>query len=764
MISIPLVLAASILTMHPVKDSIQAKVAPFPLADVKLLGGPWLDAMEADAKYLLTVDPDRLLHSFRENAGLKAKAPIYEGWEHSGLAGHSLGHYLSACAQQYATSKDVRYKKVIDRIVGELAECQDHRKDGYIGAIPNGDHLWSEVKLGHIRTGGFDLNGYWSPWYTCHKIFAGLMDAYTLTGSKRALVIAERFGDWAIVTTKDLNDDQWQHMLGCEYGGMNEAMAELYALTGNKQYLALSRKFYDNAVLKPLSEGKDDLPGRHSNTQIPKIIGLARLYELTGNASDRKTAEFFWDSIVNHHTYVIGGNSDHEYLGPADRLNDQLSTNTCETCNTYNMLKLTRSLFTWDPKPEYADFMERAHLNDILASVDPSNAGMCYFVPLVSGGFRTHSSPFDDWTCCHGTGMENHTKHADSVFFHDRDKELYLTQFIPTELNWRDAHLTLRESTNFPTDGNVSLTVTSGGPHSFTLMVRHPAWADAFDIRVNGLVVATSKTPSSFTPIERTWNTGDTVEFELPLKIHTEAMPDNAKRIAVLYGPTVLAADLGSVDGPEPRTPVLVTNDQPVGQWVHRMSGKPLTFRVPDPLTLKPFYQLNNNRYAVYFDEFTAQEWQAAEDAYRAEEARLKDLQSRTTDYMRVGEMQPERDHSLKEQRTDVRDANGRGFRMPLPKGWMEFLLKVDPNTPMDIVLTYWGNRRSSRDFKIFANGSLVAEETLADSANNVFFDKTYPLATELTKGKSVVTIRIEASETKSAGAVAGARTVMRKP
>ncbi len=762
--SITILLTASLL-VKAVTGAFQPVATPFELRDIKLLASPWETAREADAKYLLTVEPDRLLHSFREHAGLKAKGAIYEGWENSGLAGHSLGHYLTACAQQYATSGDVRYKQKVDYIVQELAECQEHRKDGYVGAIPDGDKLWSEIKKGQIRSAGFDLNGFWSPWYTCHKVFAGLIDAYKLTKNKEALVVAEKFGDWAIGVTKDLTDDQWQKMLGCEYGGMNDSLAELYAITGEQKYLDLSRKFYDNAVLKPLAEGRDELANRHSNTQIPKLIGLARLYELTGDTGDRKSAEFFWDRVVNHRTYAIGGNSDHEYLGAADHLSDQLSTNTCETCNTYNMLKLTRHLFSWDPKPEYADFMERAHLNDILASQNPATGMMCYFVPLVSGAHRNYSTPFDDWTCCHGTGMENHTKHADSAYFHTGGARLYITQYMPTELNWHDAGLKIVQTTNFPADGKVALTITSGKTHTFELMVRHPGWAGAFDIKVNGEVVTRSEKPSSFTAIQRTWKKGDKVEFDLPLTLHTEAMPDNANRVAVLYGPTVLAADLGDANGPDPRIPVLVTNDRPVGEWASPVEGQSLTFKVqaagrPESLTLRPFYQISNNRYAVYFDKFTEAQWEEDEAAYRAEEARIKDLIARTVDYMRVGEMQPERDHSLKESRTDVRDANGRGFRMPLPNGWMEFQLKVKPDVPIDLVLTYWQNQRSFRDFTITVDGQKIASESKLDAHNNVFHDTTYSLPGDLTKGKSVVTIRIEASASKVGPAVAGARTV----
>lgn len=742
------------------------KAEPFPLADVQLTGGPFAAAEKVCAEYLLTVNPDRLLHSFRVHSGLKAKAPIYGGWEDSGLAGHSLGHYLSACAQEFASSGDKRYKAKVDYIVSELAECQRSRPDGYLGAMPDGDRMWAEVKKGEIRSRGFDLNGLWSPWYTNHKVLAGLVDAYTLTHNADALKAAEKFGDWAIEETKGLTDEQWQKMLGTEYGGMNDVLAEIYRLTKQVKYLDLARKFYDHRVLDPLANDQDDLSGKHSNTQIPKIVGLATLYEATGDAKDRKTAKFFWDSVVEHHTYAIGGNSNHEYLGPPDKLSDALSSNTCESCNTYNMLKLTRHLFEWEPSVEYADFYERAHLNHMLASQDPATGMMTYFMPLSSGGHRDYSDPENNWTCCHGSGMETHTKHADSVYFHSAGDRLWVTQFIPTELNWREAGVHIRQETNFPDNGRVTLTVTASKPRRFAMAIRHPGWAtDAFDVTVNGKVVAHSDKPG-FTPIERTWKAGDKVEFTIPLKLRTEAMPDNPKRVAILFGPLVLAADLGPANGPAPRTPVLVTGGRPVSDWLTRGAGG-LEFHTkgigrPADLTFRPFYTIHHDRYATYFDEFTEAQWSEAEVEYRAEEVRQRDLEARTVDMIRIGEMQPERDHNLKSEKNDVREANGRSFRTPLDGGWTEFELKANPDKPLDLVITYWGNERIQPHFEILVDGHEIADETLAGKPLNRFFDVTYAIPAELTKGKSKVVIRIQSGEHKAGGSLTGARLVTR--
>ncbi len=754
--------------MRP-NTSAKLKAEAFPLSDVKLEGGPFLEANIICAKYLLTVDPDRLLHNFRVNAGLQPKAPVYGGWESSGLAGHSLGHYLSACSQQYAATGDTRYKDKATYIVSQLAECQAHRPDGYIGAMPKGDKIWDEVRAGHITSHGFDLNGLWSPWYTNHKVLAGLLDTYRLTHDQQALQVAEKFADWAIDTTKGLTPALWEKMLACEYGGMNEALAQLYAFTGKPQYLDLAKKFYDHRVLDPLANDVDDLSGKHSNTQIPKIIGLAQIYEDTGDTRDEKIARFFWTSVVDHHTYVIGGNSNHEYLGPPDKLNDMLSTNTCESCNTYNMLKLTRHLFEWDPEAKYADYYERAHLNHILASQDPDDGMMTYFMPLASGSKRQYSDPFDNWTCCHGSGMENHTKHADSVYFHEGAKTLFVNLFMPSELNWKAAGVRVKQQTKFPDDGAVSLQIETTKPKKFALEVRHPGWASGpVEFSINGRPFRRSDAPSSYATLDRTWHNGDRVDFKLPMTLHTESMPDNPKRLAILYGPLVLAADLGLRRRPNERNPVLVTGNTPVSEWLERVPGNSLEFRTkgvarPADLTFRPFYTLHHDHYAVYFDEFTQDQWNQAEAAYRAEEARQKDLEARTLDFMRIGEMQPERDHDLKSEKTDVRESNGRGFRTPLSDGWMEFKLKTDPSGPMDLVLTYWGNERLRPSFQILVDGAPLASENLSGRPNNTFYDVTYPMQGSMTSGKQTVTIRIQSDPGKTSGSIAGARLVRRK-
>jgi uncharacterized protein len=766
---LPLCVAAC-LTVHqatPARPQ-PMKAEPFPLSAVQLLEGPFQHANQATARYLLSIDPDRLLHSFRKHSGLEPKAPIYGGWENMGLAGHSLGHYLSACALEFARTGDARFKEKVDYVVSELVACQVSRPDGYLGAMPDGDRVWAEVKRGEIRTGGFDLNGLWAPWYTHHKVFAGLLDAHQLAVNPQALAVAKKFGDWAIDVTSNLTPEHWERMLACEYGGMNEAMADLYAATGEQKYLDLARKFYDRRVLEPLAKGENSLPGKHSNTQIPKIVGLARLFELTGEESDRKTSLFFWETMVFDHTYVIGGNSNHEYLGLPRQLSEALSSNTAETCNTYNMLRLTRRLFMQDPRIEYADYYERAHLNHILASQNPANGMVTYFMPLASGSSREYSNPEHAWTCCHGTGMENHTKHSDSIFFHQGTDRLFVNLFIPSELLWPEAGVKIRMQTRYPEDGRIELTIHGDAQQPFEMAIRHPGWAEGtLEVRVNGMDEARSSDPGRYLGVRRHWRDGDRIEVSIPMALRLERMPDNDRRIAALYGPVVLAADLGARRGALPRTSVLVTDGRPVAEWL-RPEDTPLSFRSvgvgrPGDLTFRPFHTLHHNRYAVYFDDFTEAQWQQAEAEYRAEEERVRDLETRTVDSMRIGEMQPERDHNLRSDRNDVRQANGRGFRTAMAGGWMEFEMKVDPNGPNDLVLTYWGNERVRPDFEILVDGTRIAEERLAGRPANRFYDVTYQVPTTVTQGKEQVVVRIQPRANMWAGSLSGARIVRSK-
>ncbi|MDX9755833.1 MAG: glycoside hydrolase family 127 protein, partial [bacterium] len=761
-----------LLTSRPVvpaapyeKTSLRAStVQAFPLSAVRLLDSPFKDAMDRDGAYLLQLEPNRLLAGFRENAGLEPKAEKYGGWERDGVAGHSLGHYLSACAMMYASTGDPRFRDRVNTIVEELKPCQD--ESGYVAAIPNGRKVFAEVAAGDIRSAGFDLNGCWVPWYTLHKLFAGLLDAQAYCHNDEALAIATKLGDWAIQITARLDEKQFQTMLACEHGGMNESLAELYIRTGERKYLDLSYRFHHKTVLDPLAAGEDCLPGKHGNTQIPKIIGVARRYEATGRSEDRAIAEFFWDTVVSDLTYANGGHSDNEHFGPPRKLADRLSNNTSETCNTYNMLKLTRHLFEWTGGLTYADYYEKALYNHILASQNPDDGMLCYFIPLKSGLFKTYSTPFDSFWCCVGTGMENHAKYGEGIYFHDTNR-LLINLFIPSVLTWEEKGLTVQMETAYPQDQRIFLTLGCDKAVDLPLGVRCPAWAKGgFQVKVNGVPRKVESVPGAYTLIPGIWQDGDVVEIAIPMGLRYEPMPDHPERVALFYGPVLLAGDLGSIEGPEPElAPVFLAKKRPVDEWIRPIPGQPLHFLTvgvgrPVDVMLKPFYAMHHRRYGVYWDLFDEAEWAAREAAFLAEKKLIQEMEANTIDWLRIGEMQPERDHNLQGEKTGVGEFQGRKWRHASDGGWFSFEMKVDPAQAQELWCTYWGSDSGNRTFTISVDGEFLAVQKLRANRPGQFFDEIYPLPQGMLASKEKVTIRFQAAPGNFAGGLFGCRIV----
>ena len=760
----------------PVKNDPRVKIAPisemkayaFDLSDVKLLdGSPFKNAMDKDAAYLLELEPNRLLHRFYTNAGLPTKGDVYGGWESEGLSGHTLGHYLSACAMFYVTSGNPEFKKRTDYIVDELERCQQARKTGYVGAIPNEDTLFNKLSRGIIKSGGFDLNGGWSPWYTVHKVMSGLVDAYLYCDNKKALQVVINMADWTGKIVNNLTEEQRLKMLNCEYGGMNDVLVNIYSITGNKKYLDLSRKFNDEFVMGKLAKRIDPMPGKHSNTNVPKAIGAARSFELTNSPDDKTIASFFWETMVHHHSYVIGGNSSYEYCGEEDKLNDRLSDNTCETCNTYNMLKLTRHLFCWQPTQELADYYERALYNHILASQNPTTGMMCYFVPLRMGTQKQFSDRFNTFTCCVGTGMENHSKYVESIYYQAKDGGLYLNLFIPSVLNWKEKGITIRQETSFPESNKTSLLFSVKSPKQFPLYIRNPKWANnGVQILVNGKKATPVKNETGYLVVNRKWNNNDKVEIKLPMTVQTEPMPDNPNRVAFLYGPVVLAGQLGKKT-PDPLvgTPVLLTDNHNVSNWLKPVANQTLTFEMKgvgkpfDPI-MKPFYQTYDQHYSVYFDFFTNADWTSRQTAYEAEKKRQKEIEENTIDNFRIGEMQPERDHNLKaSEKSYVDEALGRTGREARAENFFSFEMKILPGIVNSLMFTYIGDDKG-RKFDVLVDGTKIATVDWDGGVAGKFYDQFYPIPAELIKDKTQITVRIEANYNKTAGRIFGCRIV----
>jgi uncharacterized protein len=691
-------------TVNPITNAIPFAAPPLPLSAVRLTGGPLKKAQELGRANLLKLDMDRIMYRFRERAGLPPKADDgYGSWEGPGrqLTGAIAGHYLSAVSYMYAATGDSQFKDRAAYLVNEYKEVQDKQGDGYLGALmgnpPRGTQggpldgkiLFEQIAQGNINAagrpitnpaqGGFDLNGMWSPWYVQHKLLSGLRDAYRQTGNRAALDIAAKHAAWIETIVGGLSPEQLQLMLTVEFGGINESLADLYADTGDDRWLKLSQRFHHDAIVNPLAQGQDILAGKHGNTNIPKLLGELARYVYAGNAPDGDAAKFFWEAVVNHHSFATGGHGYDESFGPADKLSGQVDgtikangdTRTCESCNVYNMVKLTRLLFALNPDNKFAEFHERALFNHVLASINFDDGQLCYMVPVGRG--VTHEYQGDGMTCCVGTGLENHALHGYGIYNTSADK-LWVNLYAPSTAQWKEAGIGI-ETSVVPGDTDVAtVKFTAGAPKAFSLALRRPFWAgDGFALKVNGQPEKDLPNAGTYAELKRTWKTGDTVEVTLPKALYKETLPDNPRRTALKWGPYVLGADYGAPNvrnvqqaaqaaataansvggvaggagvaaasggasggrrggrgrgGPQPKYAVfLAAADAPVTTWLKRLPANDpaqpdATTNVPtvfhatgvggdnNEVDFKPFYQLTGRRYGIYQDIYTPEDWQ----------------------------------------------------------------------------------------------------------------------------------------------------------
>lgn len=748
----------------------QPRAQPLPLNRIRLLPSPYLTAVEANRAYLHRLEPDRLLHNFRTQAELEPKGAVYGGWESDTIAGHTLGHYMTALALIHAQTGDTESKRRLIYIIEELALCQAQSPDGFVAGFTrrNGDKIehgklvFDEVRRGDIRSRGFDLNGCWVPLYTWHKLFAGLLDADRLCGLAQGIPVAEKLGAYIDGVFADLDDAQIQKVLDCEHGGINESFAELYARTGNRRWLALAEKIYHRKVLAPLSQGIDSLPNIHANTQIPKVIGLARLHEITGAERHAAAAKFFWETVTRDYSYVIGGNADREYFQAPRTVSKHITEQTCESCNTYNMLKLTRHLYTWMPDARYFDYYERAHLNHILAHQNPKTGMFAYMVPLMSGTHREYSSPFDDFWCCVGSGMESHAKHGDSIYWRSGDM-LLVNLYIASVLDDPESGWGVRLDTAYPFADTITFTVTKA-PRGGTLALRIPSWCDKPTLSING-EAHTEGPQNDYFRLSRHWRNGDRIVLTLPRQPRLEATVDDPDMVAILYGPLVLAGDLGSTSEKwEGLPPVLVGGTLLSGITPAATDAVFKTNGIvrPADLTLRPFTFQHERRTAVYFKRFTDAGWQAEQVRYQQEQERLRDLAARSADIMHLGEMQAERDHQLDAKISYPVVYRGRNGRDARSEGFFEFTLKTRPG-PLVLQSTYWGEERNRR-FAILIDGTKLADERLEAEQPGTFFERDYPIPETLTEGKQTIRVRFEPEKGYSAGPAFGVRLFTAKP
>ncbi|HEU5135289.1 MAG TPA: beta-L-arabinofuranosidase domain-containing protein [Steroidobacteraceae bacterium] len=553
----------------------------FPLAQVRLGPGPFLEAQKLDAAYLLQLEPDRMLHNFRVNAGLAPKAPVYGGWEsvepwiEIRCHGHTLGHYLTAAACMYESTGDARFAERVDYIVADLAECQA-RTGGWLTAFPDGVAPLADSLAGKPFAG--------VPWYTTHKVLAGLRDAHLHRGSKQALDVLVRFTQWIYTASADVSNEQMQKMLDREHGGMNEVLADAGAITGDEGFFKLAQRFSHRALLDPLTEGRDTLDGLHANTQIPKVIGFARIAEHTSAPRYAEAAEFFWKTVIETRSYATGGHGDVEHFFPRGEFAKRLASGkTMETCCTHNMLRLTRALYARAPDANYWDYFEKALFNGILASQDPDTGMMTYFQSTRPGYVRLYHTPFDSFWCCTGSGIENHARYGEAIYARDGE-ELIVNLFIASTLDWRERGITLRQDTRFPDADSTRLTFTLGRPQSIVLSIREPAWCKGMQISVNGKVVKGTATPG-YRFIKRRFKTGDVVEVRVPMGLRVETLPGEQDVGALVYGPIVLAGRLGT-EGLAKGSQLIVNE---------RESGNMLQADVKIPRWMKPLTDLAGN-------------------------------------------------------------------------------------------------------------------------------------------------------------------------
>jgi len=594
----------------------------FPLDHVRLLESPFREAQGRDIDYLLALDADRLAVPYLAEAGLPPRADSYGNWESTGLGGHIGGHYLSALSLAWAATGREDIRERLDYFLSELARAQKANGNGYLGGVPGSDELWKRIAAGDIEAEPFGLNGAWVPWYNLHKIFAGLRDAWRYGGSTEARDMLVALTDWADALVAGLSDEQVQAMLATEHGGINEVFADVAAITGEPRYLDLAKRFSHRQILDPLLAGEDRLDGLHANTQIPKVIGFERIAELGEDHDWHRAAEFFWKTVVGERSVAIGGNSVHEHFNDKHDFTSMMEdVQGPETCNTYNMLRLTRLLWQQDPQPGYVDYYERALYNHILASQDPATGGLVYFTPMRPQHYRVYSQVQEAMWCCVGSGLENHVRYGEFIYAYEGGN-LIVNLYIPSRLHWPEKGLVLRQETRFPDESATQLVFETGA--DVRLKLRYPGWAaaDRPVVEINGEAQQVTAGPGGYIVLDRKWKEGDTIRLELPMAIDTEQLPDGSDYYAILYGPVVLAAKtdpfpgetldfladdsrMGHVpDGPicpPDRVPVFVADTPDFAARIRRSDDFDLVFRFEPNTELIPFFRLHRSRYMVYW-------------------------------------------------------------------------------------------------------------------------------------------------------------------
>ncbi|MGF1923062.1 MAG: beta-L-arabinofuranosidase domain-containing protein [Bacteroidia bacterium] len=754
----------------------------FPLEDVRLLKSSFKHARDLNIKTLLAYDVDRLLAGYRKQAGLPERAKPYPNWD--GLDGHVGGHYLSALAMNYAATGNAECKKRMDYMIKELIACQTSNGVnhpnwglGYVGAVPNSAKIWSGMKQG-------DLTAYrtaWVPWYNIHKMYAGLRDVWVYTKNQDAKKVFLKFCDWAIQVTSALSDKQMQTMLDEEHGGMNETFADAYQIKKDVKYLTAAKRFSHLMLLNPMAAGKDNLDNKHANTQVPKALGFHRIGELSNDTTYLKAGSFFWETVTGHRTLAFGGNSRREFFpsksSGIDFVNDVEGP---ETCNSYNMLKLTEDLFRIKPLAKYTDYYERTLYNHILSTQHPEHGGYVYFTPARPRHYRVYSAPNQGMWCCVGSGMENHSKYNQFIYTHSKDS-LYANLFVASELNWREKKVKIKQETRFPEEEQTKFIITEGSS-MFTLMLRYPSWVGSglLKITVNGKSVAHPNGPSSYIAINRQWKKGDSITVALPMNTGIEVLPNVPEYIAFMHGPILLSAKTGSeslnglVAGDSRwghiasgkklainQAPIIINDHIPeLASRLSPVNGKPLNFTPTSmkmvnevPIVFEPFYKIHDARYQMYWMALNNTQYKERLDSIALVEKKNLELQKRTVDFVAPGEQQPEADHYIQQKNSNTGNTFDEFWREARNEGFFSYQLSTQNESNLTLMLRYLGGQSGNRKFDIYVDEvKLTTVDHTSKWAAQEYQQEYYIIPEAMLQGKSTIRVKFQAV----AGSIAG--------
>ena len=730
-------------------DILSSPLEEFSMKNVTLLDSYELNAFKKEVDYLKSLDANRLMRGFGDISGRKINAQKYGGWETSAIQGHTLGHYLTAVSQAFASSGDKELKEITDYMISVLGGCQ--LKNGYLHAIP-------ESHFDQIEKG--NTSGTWVPWYSMHKILAGLIDVYTFTGNKDALKIASKLGDWVYSHTSKWTEVTQKTVLNVEYGGMNDCLYNLYKYTKSENHLSAAHSFDEMTLFQPLFDGKDILNGKHANTTIPKIIGALNRYTVTGEEYYLQVACNFWEMVIQNHTYITGGNSEWEHFGEPKVLDAERTNCNCETCNTYNMLKLTRTLFKITGEKKYSDYYESTFINAILSSQNPTTGMTTYFQPMATGFFKVYSSPTDHFWCCTGSGMENFSKLSDSIYFHD-ENSIFINRYTSSSVVWEEKGLTITQNADLPT-----VTFTINGSADAKIVLRVPDWCEKKPtLKING-DKKNVKVKNGFITLDENWTDGDKIEYEMNMKVVAHPLPDNENTVAFKYGPWVLSANMGNRDmntsttGVDVTIPlwdattsdILVVEKGTVKKWLRNLEenlvksddGLEFTLKGTNQnLVFSPHYKQHTNRYGIYFT--------LADSKTKLPEN--QDDKYVVIDSLPVGNDQYEFSHNLKSENSTSGNYKGLMFRDATSEGWFSYDMTVD-NTATNYLKVKYYSGDVGRKFKIFVDDMLLADVTLQNPNPNNFYDVYYEIPQDMIGEKSVITVKFKAEKDSFAGGI----------